>query len=260
MLTEERYQYILDKLTLEGVVKSQDLMADMNCSESTIRRDLDKLEEKGLLVRVHGGAKRVYEVEREVSFFEKTSKNIQEKQEIAQYATSLIKDGDTIFLDAGTTTIHMIPYLKNKTIRIVTNAVQHASLLADQDNEVILIGGVLKNTTKAVVGATGSDQLKQYRFTKAFLGVNGIDLEYGLTTPDPEEAVIKQQAIKNSAKTYFLADHSKWNKVTFVKIDDIDSGTIISNPLNKKEYEAYFKTANIMEVEHDLHSNTESIN
>lgn len=256
MLTEERYQYILDQLTQHGLVKSQELIKEMNCSESTLRRDLDALEEKGMLVRVHGGAKRLYEIEREIPITEKTSKNIQEKKEIAEYASSLVQDGDTIFLDAGTTTLHMIPFLKQKKIRIVTNAVQHAHLLADQENEVVLIGGVLKNTTKAVIGAVGCAQLSQYNFNKAFLGINGVDLEYGFTTPDPEEAAIKQQAIKNSAKVFILTDNSKFNTVTFVKVEDIDGATILTNSLNKKEFGAYFEATTIMEVKHDLHSNT----
>lgn len=256
MLTEERYQYILDQLTQHGLVKSQELIKEMNCSESTLRRDLDALEEKGMLVRVHGGAKRLYEIEREIPITEKTSKNIQEKKEIAEYASSLVQDGDTIFLDAGTTTLYMIPFLKQKKIRIVTNAVQHAHLLADQENEVVLIGGVLKNTTKAVIGAVGCAQLSQYNFNKAFLGINGVDLEYGLTTPDPEEAAIKQQAIKNSAKVFILTDNSKFNTVTFVKVEDIDGATILTNSLNKKEFSAYFEATTIMEVKHDLHSNT----
>lgn len=256
MLTEERYQYILDQLTQHGLVKSQELIKEMNCSESTLRRDLDALEEKGMLVRVHGGAKRLYEIEREIPITEKTSKNIQEKKEIAEYASSLVQDGDTIFLDAGTTTLYMIPFLKQKKIRIVTNAVQHAHLLADQENEVVLIGGVLKNTTKAVIGAVGCAQLSQYNFNKAFLGINGVDLEYGFTTPDPEEAAIKQQAIKNSAKVFILTDNSKFNTVTFVKVEDIDGATILTNSLNKKEFGAYFEATTIMEVKHDLHSNT----
>lgn len=256
MLTEERYHYILDQLTQHGLVKSQELIKEMNCSESTLRRDLDALEEKGMLVRVHGGAKRLYEVEREIPVTEKTSKNIQEKKEIAEYASSFIQDGDTIFLDAGTTTLYMIPFLNQKRIRIVTNAVQHAHLLADQGNEVVLIGGVLKNTTKAVVGAVGCAQLSQYHFNKAFLGINGVDLEYGFTTPDPEEAAIKQQAINNSAKVFILADKSKFNKVTFVKVEDIDSATILTNSLNKKEFSSYFEATTLMEVKHDLHSNS----
>ena len=256
MLTEERYQYILDQLTQRGLVKSQELIKEMNCSESTLRRDLDALEEKGMLVRVHGGAKRLYEIEREIPITEKTSKNTQEKKEIAEYTSSLVQDGDTIFLDAGTTTLYMIPFLKQKKIRIVTNAVQHAHLLADQENEVVLIGGVLKNTTKAVVGAVGCAQLSQYNFNKAFLGINGVDLEYGFTTPDPEEAAIKQQAIKNSAKVFILTDNSKFNTVTFVKVEDIDGATILTNSLNKKEFSAYFEATTIMEVKYDLHSNT----
>ncbi|MER2181663.1 MAG: hypothetical protein ABS899_06350 [Desemzia incerta] len=167
-----------------------------------------------------------------------------------------MQDGDTIFLDAGTTTLYMIPFLKQKKIRIVTNAVQHAHLLADQENEVVLIGGVLKNTTKAVVGAVGCAQLSQYNFNKAFLGINGVDLEYGFTTPDPEEAAIKQQAIKNSAKVFVLTDNSKFNTVTFVKVEDIDGATILTNSLNKKEFSAYFEATTIMEVKYDLHSNT----
>lgn len=259
MLTEERYKYILDKLAQQGLVKSQDLMKETNCSESTIRRDLDVLEEQGLLVRVHGGAKRVYEVERELPVVEKTLKNVQEKKEIAEYAAMLVKDGDTIFLDAGTTTLYMIPFLKHKNIRIVTNAVQQASLLADQNNDVILIGGVLKNTTKAVIGAIGLTQLSQYRFNKVFLGINGIDIEYGLTTPDPEEAAIKKQAVKNSAKVFVLADKTKFNKVTFDKVDNIENAILVSNELDRTEFEAYFKATTIMEVKHDLHSNIESI-
>ncbi|MBM6614540.1 DeoR/GlpR transcriptional regulator [Desemzia sp. RIT804] len=259
MLTDERYKFILEKITQQGLVKSQELIKEMNCSESTLRRDLDALEEQGLLVRVHGGAKRVYEVEREIPVTEKTSKNTQEKKEIAECAASLVNDGDTIFLDAGTTTLYMIPFLKHKNIRIVTNAVQHAHLLADQGNEIVLIGGVLKNTTKAVVGTIGSAQLSQYHFNKVFLGMNGVDLEYGFTTPDPEEAAIKQQAIKNSAKVFILVDKSKFNKVTFVKVENIDSATILTNELDHQENKTYFEAATIMEVKHDLHSNTKSI-
>lgn len=259
MLTEERYQYIIDRLAQQGLVKSQDLMKETNSSESTIRRDLDVLEERGLLARVHGGAKRVYEVEQELPVTEKTLKNVHEKKEIAQYAATMISDGDTIFLDAGTTTLYMIPFLKHKKIRIVTNAVQQASLLADQNNDVILIGGVLKNTTKAVIGTISLNQLSQYRFNKAFLGINGIDIEYGLTTPDPEEAAIKKQAVKNSAKVFILADKTKFNKITFDKVDDIDNAIIISNQLDRTEFEAYFKATTIMEVKHDLHSNIKSI-
>ena len=131
MLTEERYNFILEKLNQYGVIKSQELMVELDCSESTIRRDIASLEEHGKLVRVHGGAKRVYMIEQEQSLTEKSVKNIRSKEKIAELAASLVEDGDTIFLDAGSTTFFMVPFLKEKNIRIVTNAVQHALLLAD---------------------------------------------------------------------------------------------------------------------------------
>lgn len=248
MLTEERYNFILEQLTTNGVIKSQELMLEMNCSESTIRRDLATLEEQGKLVRVHGGAKRVYTIEQEQTLSEKSVKNVHDKKKVAELAASLVKEDDVIFLDAGSTTFFMVPFLKGKNVRIVTNAVQHALLLADQDNDVLLIGGKLKNTTQAIVGATSLEQLSRYRFTKAFLGMNGIDREYGFTTPDPEEATVKQQAFANSSKVYVLADETKFNKVTFVKVCNIEDAVIITDHLNPKNYESYFTKTIILEA------------
>lgn len=248
MLTDERYNFIIEKLNHYGVIKSQELMVEMDCSESTIRRDLASLEEQGKLIRVHGGAKRVYTVEQEQTLTEKSVKNVQNKTKIAELAATFIEDGDTIFLDAGSTTFLMVPFLKEKKIRIVTNAVQHALLLSDQNNDVVLTGGKLKNTTQAIVGTTCIDQLSRYRFNKSFLGMNGIDREYGFTTPDPEEASVKQQAFTNSSKVYILADETKFNKVTFVKVCNIDDALIITDHLNSKNYESYFSTTTILEV------------
>lgn len=248
MLTEERYNFITEKLNDYGVIKSQELMIEMDCSESTIRRDLATLEEQGKLIRVHGGAKRVYTVEQEQTLSEKAIKNIQKKKKIAELAASFVEDEDTIFLDAGSTTFFMVPFLKEKNIRIVTNAVQHALLLADQNNDVLLIGGKLKNTTQAIVGATSIEQLARYRFTKSFLGMNGIDRDYGFTTPDPEEASVKQQAVMNSSKAYVLADETKFNKVTFVKVCNIDDALIITDHLTDKNRQNYFNKTTILEV------------
>lgn len=248
MITEERYNFIIEKLNHYGVIKSQELMLEMDCSESTIRRDLASLEEHGKLIRVHGGAKRVYTVEKEQTLTEKSIKNVQDKKKIAELAASFVEDGDTIFLDAGSTTFFMVPFLKEKNIHIVTNAVQHALLLSDQNNDVFLIGGKVKNTTQAIVGATTVEQLSHYRFNKSFLGMNGIDRDYGFTTPDPEEASVKQQAFMNSSKVYVLADETKFNKVTFVKVCNIDDALIVTDHLTAKNHKNYFNTTTILEV------------
>lgn len=247
MLTDERHLYILKKLDEYGIIKSQEIMRELNCSESTIRRDLVLLEKAGLLKRIHGGAKKAYDLAEELSVKEKSVKNVQEKSAIAKYAASLIKENDVIYLDAGTTTFEMIPFLTDK-ITVVTNGVQHASLLADRNVNVFLLGGRVKNTTKAIIGTDSVNDLKKYRFNKAFLGMNGIDLEYGCTTPDPDEAILKQTALQQSSITYVLADHTKWGKVNFAKVCDLEEATVITDRINDSKNHKLFENAAILEA------------
>ncbi len=236
MLTEERHDYILEKLNRENTVKIKDLEKEMNCSLSTVRRDLSELEEQNLLVRVHGGAKRVYTLSSEMEVKEKSTKNIQEKKEIARLASTFVQEEDIIYLDAGTTTYEMIPFLKNlKTTLVVTNGIKHAELLTDYGITTILIGGQIKVTTKAIIGASALQQLSNYRFNKTFLGINGVDVEFGYTTPDPEEAVLKRLAASQSNKTFVLADHTKFDKVNFVKVSDLEDCAIITDRIGENQ-------------------------
>ncbi|WP_100010216.1 DeoR/GlpR family DNA-binding transcription regulator [Lentibacillus sediminis] len=248
MLTEERHAYILERLKADGIVKSQQLMEALHCSEATIRRDLQQLSQEGLLKRIHGGAKRIYQVDEELSNIEKTVKNVQEKTTIGKLASSLIGEQDVIYLDAGTTTAAVIPFLKEKNITVVTNGVQHASLLADHHIRTYLLGGEIKHSTKAIIGAGALSGLANYRFDKVFLGMNGIDLEFGCTTPDLEEASLKKLAHQQSALTYVLADHTKWNKVNFTKVCDIDEVTIITDS-KYSNLDVYKEKTDILEAQ-----------
>ncbi|TFJ94329.1 DeoR/GlpR family DNA-binding transcription regulator [Lentibacillus salicampi] len=247
MLTEERHQVILDLLKQDGIVKSQNLMGIIGCSESTIRRDLDQMEEAGELTRIHGGAKRTYHLDEELTTSEKSFKNIQSKESIGQMAANLIETNDVIFIDAGTTTVAMLSYLKHKYITVVTNGIQHASFLADQGIETYLPGGKIKPSTKAIIGSQSLNELKNYRFDKSFLGMNGIDLAFGCTTPDPEEAVLKQIAHQQAAATFLLADQSKWNKVNFAKVCELEDVTIVTDQLTN-HLEHYREKTTIMEA------------
>lgn len=234
MLTEERHQYILGKLNKENTVKIKDLEKEMNCSLSTVRRDLSELEEENLLVRIHGGAKRVYTLSNEIEVSEKSGKNIQEKKSIGKFAASFVKEEDTIYLDAGTTTYEMIPFLKDtQNILVVTNGIKHANRLIDYGISTILIGGQIKAKTKAIIGSVSLGQLEKYRFNKTFLGINGIDIEFGYTTPDPEEAAIKRLAANLSNKAFILADHTKFGKVNFVKVSELEDYIIITDQTGK---------------------------
>lgn len=240
MLTEERKETILRLLSQQAIVKSQDLSSLLNASESTIRRDLQDLEDEGLLERIHGGAKRILHLEHEQDMTEKSAKNVQKKQMIAKYAASLVHENDIIYLDAGSTTFEMIPFLAGKSVKVVTNSVYHAASLADYQIATIILGGTIKLSTKAVLGASTSDQLRQFRFNRCFMGSNGVHSQFGFTTPDPEEAALKTLAMTHSEAAYILVDDSKFGQISFTKIADIKDATIITNQ-NSYEFLAELK-------------------
>ncbi|MGM0124077.1 DeoR family transcriptional regulator, fructose operon transcriptional repressor [Enterococcus sp. AZ194] len=243
MLTDERKQRILQLLEQSSIVKSQDLMLAFDVSESTIRRDLQELEDDGLLERIHGGAKKSQKLSYEQAMSEKTFKNIQEKKFIATLAVAEINEGDIIYLDAGSTTLEMIPLLKDfsTSITVVTNSVQHASQLVELQIPTIILGGAIKLSTDAVLGSTSIKQLAQLRFNKVFMGMNGAHLDFGYSTPDPEEAALKQLAMKQSEEVFVLLDHTKFNKVTFSKVASIEKATIITDNCDeayRKDFQA----------------------
>lgn len=229
MLTEERHKKINEWLERDGLVKSQDLVLWLDSSESTVRRDLQELEDLGLLERVHGGAKRPQHLEQELGMTEKSSKNVQQKKIVAKYAADCIAEGDVIYLDAGTTTSEMIPFLINRAITVVTNSVGLAARLVEAQIATIVLGGRIKLTTDAVVGSQALEQLKQYRFNKAFMGMNGIHIESGYSTPDPEEAILKRAAIQQAEEAFVLVDHSKFNQTSFVSVAPLSAASILTD-------------------------------
>lgn len=247
VLAEERQQHILQMLKENNVVKLQEIREQTNCSESSARRDLQLLEEKGLLVRVHGGAKIKHSLQRELDMSGKASKNTTQKEAIAKAAAKLVEAEDVIYLDAGTTTLAMIPHLNKPELTVVTNGVMHASLLADQNVRTILVGGELKNTTKAIIGVKAVSSLIQFRFNKAFLGINGIHPRYGFTTPDPDEAAVKTAALEQSEECFVLADPSKFDNVSFVKVAELSQATIITSSLSQPVRARYYEQTTIQE-------------
>lgn len=249
VLTEERQHYILEKLEREHIVKLNDLTRQLNCSISTVRRDLSQLEEKGLLIRVHGGAKRNYSIQTEIEMNEKRSKNVQSKQLIGQLAASIINEQEIIYLDAGTTTYEIIPYLKEfKDLKVITNGLAHAQLLTDLHIETIQIGGQVKEKTQAIIGSVAQKQLEQYRFNKAFIGINGIDYEYGYTTPDLEEAAMKKLAGKQANQCFVVADHTKFHHVSFAKVGELDDYSLLTDSVNDKDKRKLGKEIKIWEA------------
>lgn len=241
MLTEKRQEEILHLLDLKGSVTVQELKEHFQASESTIRRDLNVLDKKGVLVKVFGGAvqaeSRIITKEEQVSF--RQEQNREEKMRIARYAASLIEPNDFVYLDAGTTTGYMIPFLTEKSAFFVTNAVAHALQLAGNGFRVILIEGELKAATEAIVGNEAYVSLKKYNFTKGFWGTNGISARTGFTTPDINEAMIKRCALEHTQKPYILCDSRKFHQTNPVSFGEFSSAQIITDELPDASYQIY---------------------
>ncbi|MFJ5717645.1 DeoR/GlpR family DNA-binding transcription regulator [Neobacillus sp. NPDC093127] len=247
MLESERHQIILEALKEKNSVKIQELVDLTNASESTIRRDLTQLEQGKFLKRVHGGAARLQGKLQEPSMTEKSSKNLQAKRQIAQYAGNLVEAGDCIYLDAGSTVFEMIPYLPTNIV-VVTNGLMHANELLEKNIKTFLVGGFVKPTTKAMIGRGALESLEHYRFDKCFMGVNGIHPQFGYTTPDQEEAMIKQQAISLTREAYVLADETKFSEIAFAKIADLHLATIITNEIDLDIEEQFINKTKIRVV------------
>ena len=228
ILKSKRKQLIMEKLSHDKFVRLDDLVSLLDTSESTVRRDLDELESERKLHRVHGGAELPHSLQEEFTNQQKSIKNIQEKMQVARKAASLISNDDVIFVDAGTTNELLLGYLNQDNLTVVTNSIHHAAKLVVKNIQTIIIGGHVKKSTDASIGAVAYEQIKQLNFDKAFLGINGIDEEF-LTTPDMEEAVIKKTVIKNARKSYIVTDSSKIGRVSFAKVDKIENATIITN-------------------------------
>jgi DeoR family transcriptional regulator, fructose operon transcriptional repressor len=247
MLTPERHQLILKCLKEKSPIKIQELVDLTNSSESTIRRDLTLLEQENFLKRIHGGAALLQGKLQESSMLEKSAKNLHEKKQIAKYAASLIEAGDCIYLDAGTTAFEMVEYLPEKIV-VVTNGINHVPSLLEKGIVTFLLGGLAKQKTMAMIGRGALLSLENYRFDKCFIGVNGIHSEAGYTTPDQEEAMIKQKAIRQSREVFVLADESKFAEIAFAKICELHEAEIITNPIDLETLVQYQDKTNIKVV------------
>lgn len=235
MLSQERYELIINLLKKKDIVKLQNIVDELGISESTARRDLNYLEKKGLLERVHGGAKLPADGGEE-DFESKNVQNQSEKKKVGLLASSKIEDGECIFLDAGTTTEALIPYLASKNVTVVTNGTTHIPLLGKAGVKTYILEGRIKHKTGAIVGSEAIESLLKYNFDRCFLGANGIHPERGYTTPDVEEAEIKRRVIKNSKRAYIMADSKKFGKISFVKFGEIEECVIITDHLKDDEF------------------------
>jgi DeoR family fructose operon transcriptional repressor len=223
LYSEERKKIVLDYIQKYGKASVQELTEVLQVSEATVRRDLKDLEDAKLLKRTHGGALSLQNVNFEPTVGEKKVTHLKEKHAIAKKAVKLIDEGETILLDAGTTTFELAKELKSfAKLTVVTNAINIShELLSHPGIEVLVVGGMLRKETLAMVGPVAEQSLDMIRVDKLFLAINGLDLEAGLTTPNLIEAATKRKMIKIAKQVFLLADHSKVGKVSQAKVADI---------------------------------------
>ena len=231
MIAGQRQKQILKILDSKGSVTLTELVDSLHASESTIRRDLQDMDQKGLLVRVFGGAMSVNDKTdlREARVAERETINIREKQVIGRYAAALIRPNDFVYIDAGTTTGAMIPYITEYSAVYVTNAVAHGLALARRGFHVNLVGGEIRSATEAIVGNAACEELRSYNFTKSFMGTNGATPEAGFTTPDINEAIIKGVALAQARERFVLCTSEKFRKIAPVRFARFNDARIITD-------------------------------
>lgn len=227
-MKENRKEFILDKLRREKKIKAQDIVQQFNVTMETVRRDLEELEEQGLLRRVYGGAieGRVYEPE--PSYDSRSITRLSEKQAIAKKTVELIDDDETVFIDGGTTALEVARELAHSGKRVVaiTNALIVAQALAAGENiKVIILGGVVSKEDQTVTNMLNSYDIGIFNFQKTIMGAASISPSQGVTDYNLDVAILKKYIIDQSDKVIFVADHSKFNKrvrYTVASYHDID--------------------------------------
>lgn len=223
-LPAERYRRIQELLREQRVVRVSALSKTMGVSEVTIRRDLEALEARGMLERTHGGAVAARGVRVEAGYLEASSRNADEKAVIGEEAGALAEPGDAIYLNGGTTTLQVFRHLRAPGLKVVTNHVGIALDSVDRDVELLLLGGHYRAPSNSVVGPFATEALRRTHATKAFIGVEGIGVASGLTTPVAAEAEIARVMIEQTqGRVIVVADHTKVGAVADFSIAPLDA-------------------------------------
>lgn len=231
---KERRALILKQLETKEEVLVSELSKETGISEVTIRKDLTILQNRELLIRTRGGAirKPIENLNEDTAITKKRMFNFREKERIGIEATKLIKEGDYIMLDSGTTTMEIAKNLhKFHNLHIVTNALNIAmELMVYKRFEVVLIGGHVRLNSYSTVGPLALSVLRNFTEYKLFLGVDSFSLENGISTPNLEEALLNQLMIQQASQVIAVFDSSKFNKRSFSFVANAkDLNTIITD-------------------------------
>ncbi len=229
MTKEQRHEMIIEELIKHGSVLVSDLVTMLDVSAVTVRKDLTELEKSDKLYRSHGKAVLInpYINNRSVNVKEKLATD--EKHAIGREAARLITRDDSIVIASGTTVHALARNIQPiHRLTVVSASLAVSNILSQHENiDIMQLGGMLRHSSLSVVGEYASLILERCSFSKLYLGVDGIDFEFGITTTDMREAALNQKMMAAAQKTIVLADSSKFGRRGFAKIADIDAVDII---------------------------------
>lgn len=231
MLPGERNQFICDYILEKGGAQIKELSLLLHVSEATIRRDLDELAAKGLIERIHGGGmpRNNYSTTFERIHDEKLKLQLVEKKKIGQHAAGLVQDGDSIFLDTGTTSYQLALGLSGKeNITVITNDLFIATNVDFHPSaNVVLTGGIKRSGYSVLIGSMVEEMVRDIRVDIVFLTADAIDETFGISNTNFSEAAIKKLLLKAGKKVILIADHTKFGTSAVVKVCDLDAVDII---------------------------------
>ncbi|MCM3630158.1 DeoR/GlpR family DNA-binding transcription regulator [Paenibacillus glycanilyticus] len=234
LVGEERKREILDIINDAGKVQTNDLVKRFRVSSETIRRYLEELEAENRLKRVYGGAVKMTLVYEELSHTKREVLRVDEKKRIGRAAAALVQDHDVIVIDDGSTTLQMIPYLLyKKNLTIITNSISGLNMIMDYQNkemfsgEVFFIGGKIDPRHYRISGSLAEKFMESFFVNKAFISIDGIMPEQGITSFDSDRALLAQKMMHKSEQTIILTDSSKFGVNRLYKIADFAAIDVI---------------------------------
>lgn len=222
----------IEQLLADGdAVTVGELTGRLGVSEATVRRDLEALQESGLVQRTHGGAVGVGGGHRELPFPQRSRVQVAEKRAIARAAAAQVRPGDTIFVGGGSTTLQLTEHLADADVTVVTNSLPVAGALARSRRvRVIVVGGTLRTPELSMIGPRAVEAIGTYRAATAFLGVPALDAEHGFTADGDAEAATDAAVIAMAQHTVVLADHTKLGRVSTTLVVPLSAvGTVVTD-------------------------------
>ncbi len=256
LIPADRQMRICEHLREQGIVKVNEMSKLFGVSELTIRRDLDVLEKKEILERTHGGAIYNHRMPVEPLYEQKHRLHKEEKKAIGRYAAELVEEGDTILINSGSTTLEVINNLRNKNVRIITSNIGAIYKSVESKFELIMLGGLFRSQSNSLVGEFAHILLKRVYGAKVFIGVDGLSIKYGLTTPILEEAGIANMMIESTlGNVIVVADYSKLGVVSnFVSAPISKVDILVTDDKIDDEYRNDLEKTGIRVMVASLHS------